>query len=155
MVPHITAILPRFTGEWAMLLQPEAILTVCREIGYTAWRDRLLTPVTTVPLCLLQMLHGHTAWSHLPQLSGLQFSAAAYCQARARLPIRCFDLLLARFSSAVQRSASDEGQWHGHRTFLVDGAGCSRPDTPALQEGFGQPTVQQPGCGFHQPWDLE
>ena len=48
MVPHITTILQRFTGEWAMLLQPEAILTVCREIGYTAWRDRVLTPVTTM-----------------------------------------------------------------------------------------------------------
>jgi hypothetical protein len=35
MVPHITTILQRFTSEWAMLLQPEAILTVCREIGYT------------------------------------------------------------------------------------------------------------------------
>jgi hypothetical protein len=48
MVPHITAILQRFTDEWATLLQPEAILAVCREIGYTAWRDRLLPPVTTM-----------------------------------------------------------------------------------------------------------
>ena len=30
MVPHITTILPRFTGEWALWLQPEAILAVCR-----------------------------------------------------------------------------------------------------------------------------
>jgi hypothetical protein len=52
MIPHITTILPRFTGEWAMLLQPEAILSVCREIGYTAWRDRVLTPVTTLQLFL-------------------------------------------------------------------------------------------------------
>jgi hypothetical protein len=52
MVPNITTILRRFTGEWAALLQPEAILTVCREIGYTAWRARVLTPVTTMPLFL-------------------------------------------------------------------------------------------------------
>jgi hypothetical protein len=70
MVPHITTILQRFTSEWAMLLQPEAIHAVCREIGYTAWRDRLLTPVTTMQLFLLQILHGHTACSHLPHLSG-------------------------------------------------------------------------------------
>jgi hypothetical protein len=50
MVPTMTTILQRFTGEWAMLLQPDAILTVCREIGYTAWRDRVLTPVTTMQL---------------------------------------------------------------------------------------------------------
>ncbi|MDQ3828441.1 MAG: IS4 family transposase [Candidatus Tectomicrobia bacterium] len=148
MVPHLTTILQRFTGEWAMLLQPEAILTVCREVGYTAWRDRVLTPVTTVQLFLLQILHGNTACSHLPHLSGLRFSAAAYCQARARLPIRFFDLLLERFSSTVPRSALDEERWHGHRTFLVDGSGCSMPDTPALQDAFGQSTEQRPGCGF-------
>ena len=148
MAPSITTILQRFTGEWATLLQPDAILAVCSEIGYTAWRDRVLTPVTTVHLFLLQILHGNTACSHLPHLSGLRFSAAAYCQARARLPLHFFNLLLERFGSAVQRSALDEGRWHGHRTFLVDGSGCSMPDTPAFQAAFGQPTEQRPGCGF-------
>jgi Transposase DDE domain len=148
MVPSITTILQRFTGEWATLLQPDAILAVCSDIGYTAWRDRVLTPVTTIQLFLLQILHGNTACRHLPHLSGLRFSAAAYCQARARLPLHFFTLLLERFASAVQRSAVDEGRWHGHRTFLVDGSGCSMPDTPALQATFGQPTEQRPGCGF-------
>jgi hypothetical protein len=148
MVPSITTILQRFSGEWAMLLQPEAILTVCHEIGYTTWRDRVLTPVTTVQLFLLQILHGNTACSHLPHLSGLRFTAAAYCQARARLPLRFFDLLLERFGSAVQPWLSSEGLWHGHRTCLVDGSGCSMPDTPALQDAFGQSTEQRPGCGF-------
>jgi hypothetical protein len=111
MVPNITTILQRFTGEWAMLLQPDAILTVCREIGYTAWRDRMLTPVTTMQLFLWQILPGNTACRHLPHLSGLRCRAAAYCQARATLPLRFFDLLLERFDSAVQRSALDEGQW--------------------------------------------
>jgi hypothetical protein len=147
MVPNITTILQRFTGEWARLLQPEAILAVCREIGYMAWRDRVLTPVTTRHLFLLQILHGNTACRHLPHLSGLRFTAAASCQARARLPLRVFDPLVERFSSAVQRSALDEGRWHGHRTFLVDGAGCALRDTPALQDAFGQSTEQRPGCG--------
>ena len=148
MVPNITAILQRLTGEWAALLQPDAILAVCGEVDYTGWRDRVLTPVTTMQLFLLQILHGNTACSHLPHLSGLRFSAAAYCQARARLPLRFFALLLERFSSAVQRSALDDGRWQGHRTFLVDGSGCSMPDTPALQDAFGQSTEQRPGCGF-------
>jgi hypothetical protein len=148
MVPTVTTTLPRFTGEWATLLQPETIPAVCHEIGYTAWRDRRLTPVTTIHLCLLQMLHGHTACSHLPHLSGLRFSAAASCQARARLPWRVFDLRLERFSRAVQRSALDDGRWYGHCTFLVDGSGGSMPDTPALQKAFGQSIAQRPGCGF-------
>jgi Transposase DDE domain len=148
MVANITAVLRRFKTEWATQLQPEAIIGACEEAGYTSWRHRVLTPVTTIQLFLLQILHGNTACSHLPHLSGIRVTAAAYCQARARLPLRCFDLLLERFGSAVQRSALDEGQWHGHRTFLVDGSGCSMPDTPALQAAFGQPTEQRPGCGF-------
>jgi hypothetical protein len=148
MVPRITTILQRFTTEWATLLQPEAILTVCSDMGYTGWRTRVRTPVTTVPLFLLQMLHGHTACSHLPHLSGLRFSAAASCQARAKLPLRFFALLLERFGRAVQRAAMDDARWHGPRTFLVDGSGCSMPDTPALQDAFGPSTEQRPGCGF-------
>jgi hypothetical protein len=38
MVPSMTTILQRFSGEWVALLQTDAILTVCREIGYTVWR---------------------------------------------------------------------------------------------------------------------
>jgi hypothetical protein len=33
MVPTRTTILQRFTGEWAMVLQPDAMLAVCHEIG--------------------------------------------------------------------------------------------------------------------------
>jgi Transposase DDE domain len=148
MVPIMTTILQRFTGEWAMLLQPDAIPTVCREIGYTAWHERVLTPVTTMQVFLRQIRHGNTTCNHLPHLSGLRFSAAAYCQARAQLPRRLFALLLERFGSAGQPTILGEGRWHGHRTFLVDGSGCSMPDTPALQETFGQPTEQRPECGF-------
>jgi hypothetical protein len=52
MVPTLPTLLRRLTGEWAGLLQPEALLTVCEESGSTAWRDRLLTPVPTVQLVL-------------------------------------------------------------------------------------------------------
>jgi hypothetical protein len=112
----------------------------------------VLTPVTTMQLFLWQILHGNTACRHLPHLSGLRVTAAAYCQARARLPIRFVNLLLERFSSAVQQSALDDGLWHRHRTFLVDGSGCSMPDTPALQEAFGQSAEQRPGFGFPVAW---
>jgi hypothetical protein len=136
------------TREWATLLPSDAMLAVCREVGSAAWREQLLTPVTTVQLFLLQMLHGHTACSHLPHLSGLRFTAAASGQVRARLPICFFARLVEHFSSAVQRSALDDGRWPGHRACLVNGSGCSMPETPALQDAFGQSTKQRPGCGF-------
>jgi hypothetical protein len=74
MVPSVAAILQRFTAAWATRLQPEALLTACGEVGYPAGRDRVLTPGTTSPLGLLQIPHGTTACSHLPQLSGLRCS---------------------------------------------------------------------------------
>jgi hypothetical protein len=127
MVPRIITILQRFTGEWAALLQPQAILAVCGEIGYTGWRDRVLTPVTTIQLFMLQILHGNTACSHLPHLSGLRFTAAAYCQARARLPLRVFDLLLERFSAARcsnQPWTTGAGMGIGLFSSMARGAPC-------------------------------
>ena len=47
-MPTVTMTLPRFTGAWATWLHPEAILAVGHEIGSTAWRNRLLTPVTPI-----------------------------------------------------------------------------------------------------------
>jgi hypothetical protein len=54
---------------------------------------------------------------------------------------------LARFSCAAQRSGSNDGRWYGQRTFFVEGSGGSRPDTPALQDAFGQPHGPRPGGG--------
>ena len=48
------------------------------------------------------------------------------------------------------RSGCGEPRWHGHRTFFVDGSGFSMPDTPELQNHFGQPGQQRRGCGFPQ-----
>src|SRR5882672_8367238 len=148
MVPSIATVLQRFKMDWALQLQPDAIHTAGQKAGYTSWRDRLLNPVTTVQLCLLQILHGNTACQHLPHLSGLRFSASAYCQARSKLPLPVLAPLLERLGHAAQPALSEEGRWHGHRTFFVDGSGCSMPDTPVLQEECGQPAEQQPGCGF-------
>jgi hypothetical protein len=52
MVASITAVLSRFKAEWATQLQSEAIIGACEEVGYTSWRDRVLTPVTTIQLFL-------------------------------------------------------------------------------------------------------
>ena len=38
--------------------------------------------------------------------------------------------------------------WNGRKVWLVDGSSCSMPDTPELQETFGQPDGQFKGCGF-------
>jgi hypothetical protein len=70
MIPRITTVLTRLKTDWAAQLEPDVMMAVCREAGYTSWRDRVLTPVTTIQLFLLQILPGHTACSQAPHLSG-------------------------------------------------------------------------------------
>ena len=70
MRPRLTTVLTRLNTEWAAQLQPDAMMAVCQEAGDPSWRDRVLTPVTTIQLFRLPMRHGHTACSHLPPLSG-------------------------------------------------------------------------------------
>jgi hypothetical protein len=54
MVPSLTTILQRLTGEWAALLQLDAILAVCgrlsRGLGLVASRNTLLRLLRRLPL---------------------------------------------------------------------------------------------------------
>ena len=143
MVGMITRRIGQFKDEWATVLDADVILAFCHEIDHH-WRERVLGPVLTLRLFLLQVLHGNTACAHLPHLSGLKFTDTAYCEARKRLPLKLFEKLLAR---STARLASD-ADWRGHRVLLADGSGFSMPDTPELQPAFGQPGGQPVGCGF-------
>jgi hypothetical protein len=147
MVPTLTAALRHLRDDLADLLEPLALRELCRSLGHR-WRERLLDPVTTIHLFLLQILHGNTACSHLPRLAGRSFTASAYCQARSRLPLAVLQALLRRVVETAQPLADPVGTWRGHRTWLVDGTGVSMPDTRALQRAFGQPSNQADGCGF-------
>jgi Transposase DDE domain len=148
MARSILAAVQQIKSEVAQFLSHELIREVCATTGHI-WRERVLDPVTTVHLFVLQILHGNTACSHVPRLGGIACSGEAYCQARQRLPVGVLRYLLRAFSHYLGGSTLlDEGRWHGHRTFLVDGSSASMPDSPALQKAFGQPGAQKPGCGF-------
>jgi hypothetical protein len=138
---------------------PESSITAaCASAGHQ-WRDRKLGPAITVQLFMLQTLWSNTAIEHLRRLAGFPFTAAAYCTARARLPLAALQQLLVD-SSVSMRGAINQtregaaGLWHGHRAILVDGSSTITPDTPPLQEAFGQPSGQKPGCGFPVPKTL-
>ena len=87
MIARLNRILHQFRDAGTSALEPEAIVGACRQVGYTAWRDRLLNPVATIQVFLLQVLHGNTACAHLPHLAGLSFTPSASCKARGRLPL--------------------------------------------------------------------
>jgi hypothetical protein len=130
----------------ANCLTPQAIEQACQAANHL-WRQRELGPVETIHAFMVQVLHGNAACSQTVRLAGLNCSAEAYCQARARLPLAVYERLLEQTSRTALRSSS-RPLWHGHRTFLVDGSSFSMPDTPELQAHFGQPGGQRPDCGF-------
>jgi Transposase DDE domain len=147
MTATLTQVVKQFQQDWTSQLEPDAIVTACRSVAYR-WRERTLDPVTTIQLFLVQILHGNTACAHLRHFTKCQVTASAYCQARMKLPLTVFEQLLRSVSHALQTEPLEEGRWLGHRPFWVDGSSFSMPDTPALQEHFGQPGKQLPGCGF-------
>jgi hypothetical protein len=147
MFGNITDALVQIKSDVAAALEASVITRLCVDLGH-AWRKRELDPVTTVWGFLLQVLHQNTACSHVPHLLGKSFSAEAYGQARARLPLELFQRLLGEVGRRLQDSLSASALWRGHRLWLVDGSSCSMPDTPELQNAFGQPGKQAPGCGF-------
>jgi hypothetical protein len=147
MSHRIVAILRELRQDLARHLDRHAILDACRATGHT-WRDCRLDPPAIVHLFLLQVLHGNTALTHLPRLAGWSFTASAFCQARARLPLAVFREVLRRVGVALRRDTDADGRWLGHRTILVDGSSFSMPDTPELQAHFGQSKKAKPGCGF-------
>jgi len=141
----ITAAISRIKSDVARILTPDSIRAACRRVGHS-WRERVLDPATTVHLFLLQVLHGNTACSHVPHLGGVNCTGEAYNQARNRLPLEVLRDLLARLAGRLPTFRN--GLWRGHRTLLIDGTGLSMPDTPALQQEFGQPGSQAKGCGY-------
>ena len=143
----ITDVLAKFKQNWVNELSPEAIAQAARDAGMT-WNHSILNPVMTVQIFFVQVLHGNTACEHLSRLTGMAFTAAAYCQARMRLELDTLYLLLSRCVAQFQHGAFDSSRWLGHRVFHIDGSSFSMPDTPALQAHFGQPGAQKPGCGF-------
>ena len=54
----------------------------------------LLTPAAIIHWFLIQVLHGNTALTDVSLLAGLAFTASAFCQARARLPLAVFQTVL-------------------------------------------------------------
>jgi Transposase DDE domain len=143
----ITHALRRIKEDLAAHLSPLFIEQFCRQVGH-AWRDRVLDPVTTIHLFILQILNRNTACSHVPRLAGDEFSASAYCQARSRLPLKVITTLVSKIGGSLQQATAGVGLWKGHRTILVDGSNFSMPDTPPLRNHFGQHGQQKKGCGF-------
>ncbi len=130
------------------ILDAQAVEDLFAEHGYR-WRNRTLGPAQTIELFIRQVMDGNESCGYVRQWAGGTFTAGAYCAARARLPLEGFWGLCRRVWEQVRMDHEvDVPLWHGHRTFYLDGTSFSMPDTPQLQNAFGQPGQQKPGCGF-------
>ena len=143
----IAQIVDQFKQSWTREISPANIEQACRDCDMN-WIDSTLNPVVTIQLFFLQVLHGNAACTQLPHLARMAFTGAGYCKARMRVKLEVFQLLLQRCAASIEKHTLDTGRWLGHRVFMVDGSSFSMPDTPALQNHFGQPGGQKSGCGF-------
>src|SRR5688500_3151857 len=145
----IAAALGRIKREPFGVLDRTAVEEVCREAGYDGWRERELDPATTLALFVQQVVHGNAPCTEVRHIAGGDFTASAWCQARARLPLGVYQAMLTRVcDAALPATRRDDHLWRGHRAFAVDGSSFSMPDTPELRRAFGGPEGQARGCGF-------
>jgi hypothetical protein len=145
--PRIVTILARLRQDLTADLSPDAIKQACQEEKYP-WRNRVLNPMTTIYLFILQILHGNTACSHTVHFGQWNFTDSAYCAARKRLPLGVLRRLAEWIAQRFRTTTAGASTWYGHRVWLLDGSSFSMPDTPELQAAFGQPGNQKKGCGF-------
>lgn len=122
---------------------------VACELGL-CWRATVLALPNLVAWFARQVLGGNLSMPELSRLAGSIFTPEAYCTARSRLPLGLLRELLKRVRAAGEHpvQAARYLLWKGHRLWHMDGSTFSMPDTPDLQQAFGQPGQQRHACGF-------
>jgi len=134
------------------------IITIAESEKYH-WRDRIWTPIQTLWTFLIQVLNPdcscraavaqvlaeQVAVGELPKVSA---DPTAYCQARRRIPLGLFKMAFQKIGQSLKAKIDADYLWNGRKVWLVDGSHCSMPDTPQLQDTFGQAPGQSKGCGF-------
>ena len=143
--------LGRIKDELSSFLPDETIVAACQRAGHH-WRQRMLGPVRTIHLFILQVLNFNTAMTALRHVSKTPVQAPGHCRARIRLPLKVLEALLVQSSAAMRRACcSSDALWCGLRAYLVDGSSTITPDTLDSQKAFGQPAGCKSGCGFPVP----
>lgn len=135
-------------GPWFQL--PEALKTPARHGHFsrlcTFWLFvvQVLSPDGSCAAAVARFATGR-AHRDEPEVSS---NTAAYCKARARLPLDALEALYAQTGQAVEVRARREDLWCDRRVRVADGSSCSMPDTPENQALYPQPRGQKEGCGF-------
>jgi hypothetical protein len=138
MAAHVSQLLARLRRD------PFADLPIADQLNQllaeqrVVWRDRLLTPLVTLRLFLIQIAHGNCAIAALRQLGGIAFAPSSYCEARARLPLQLLQSLLLWMHELGEQAAA-VGARCARRILILDGSSYTTADTPELVAHFHFP----------------
>jgi hypothetical protein len=148
MAMSIAAARLRLKQDVQRFLSVPFLTLLAAELGLV-FKPTLLAVPQLVALFARQILAGNVSMPELARIAGSRFTPEAYCIARGRLPLELLQTLLERVWAVTQGpAAAAVSRWKGHRLWHLDGSSFSMPDTPALQQRFGQPGQQRKGCGF-------
>lgn len=135
MAGSISGLHGRVNRELERCLSAEQIENEARRCGHR-WRKGKLGPAQTIRLLLLQLLALNSALVAVRHLAGVQVTAGALCQARARLPLallrRCCAVVSAGMAQQIKRF-----DWCGREVLGVDAVCYYTPDTPGLRRWLG------------------
>jgi hypothetical protein len=118
------------------------------EATFWAFLFQILTP-TCACREVVRKLQAWWGRGRKKRAVAMSTSSAAYCQARARLPLATLQKLFASLAATLQQRVLAAERWLGERCVkIVDGTGFSMPDTAKNQGRWPQMSGQKPGCGF-------
>jgi len=147
MAAHVSQLLARLRRDPFADLPIGDQLNQLLEEQKVVWRDRLLTPLVTLRLFLIQVAHGNCAIAALRQLGGIAFAPSSYCEARARLPLPLLQSLLLWMHELGEQSAAAGARW-ARRILIRDGSSSPTADTPELAARFPLPQQSRAGVAY-------
>lgn len=121
-------------------------------------RERLFPPTETLSMFMAQALSADGSCRQavddaavkrlIAGMTPCSTNTAAYCKARARLPLAMINTLTRRTGTLVADGLSEGWLWRGRRVLLADGTTLELPDTEENQAAYPQPGSQSKGLGF-------
>jgi hypothetical protein len=119
---------------------------------------RVYTQLITLVLFLRQVaLPDHACQAAVEALNALRIAAglsecsednSGYCKARGRLPLESIQRLFRLSARRMLEAVKQPWLFHDRVVKIVDGTGCSMPDSPANRAAFPLPGGQKAGIGF-------
>jgi len=130
------------------VLTPDDVVTAFADAGADCHGSAtaLFTPLLTLWAFLGQVLHtDHSCRAAVLRISVLcaalsrpipATDTAAYCRARARLPIPVLQRLARQLGQRLEDQVPNTWLWQNRHVKLVDGSTSTVPDSPANQQAF-------------------